>query len=436
MLPTGHYLIGGALAVAASFFVLARLSPDPLKHLLDRRWNLTRWSLPGRTIVSMLSFACFVTLVFAGWWGTRDPLANPLPLAFWTLLWTGLVIVQGVLGNLWAWLNPWYGPHRIVTALLGSYRKSPLLSWPRWLGAWLAFAGLALFAWFELAYPAPNDPSRLANVIATYWILSFIGMLLFGYEQWMRQGEFLSLFMSMIAQLSPFQIRQSWLLLRVPGARIVNATPLPFSKAAFLLLALSTVTFDGFRHTFRWLALIGVNPLEFPGRSAVMMETTLGLVVSFFLLAGLFVGSVALGVRLAGSTIHTKTAVSTLVWTIMPIAFAYHVAHYLPSLLIDGQYALVAISDPFALGRNLFGTAHFHVHAGLTAGAESAWLIWNVQAATIVIGHVIAVIAAHVAAWRLYGNTQQSAAFHAPLALLMIVYTIAGLWLLSTPTGI
>ena len=48
-------------------------------------------------------------------------------------------------------------------------------------------------------------------------------------------------------------------------------------------------------------------------------------------------------------------------WSIVPIALAYHFSHYLTALLVNGQYALVALSDPFALGWNLFGTAHMPV---------------------------------------------------------------------------
>ena len=56
-------------------------------------------------------------LIAAGFFGSRDPLSNPLPLAVWTLLWVGLTLVQGMLGNLWAWINPWFGPYRLARNL-------------------------------------------------------------------------------------------------------------------------------------------------------------------------------------------------------------------------------------------------------------------------------------------------------------------------------
>ena len=45
----------------------------------------------------------------------------------------------------------------------------------------------------------------------------------------------------------------------------------------FVLLTLSSVSFDGLSRTFWWLALGGINPLEYPGRTAVVDRNTFGL---------------------------------------------------------------------------------------------------------------------------------------------------------------
>ena len=63
----------------------------------------------------------------------------------------------------------------------------------------------------------------------------------------------------------------------LPGAQILAMPPLTPSAAAFVALVLASVSFDGLADTFWWLACIGVNPLEFPGRSAVVVPNTLGL---------------------------------------------------------------------------------------------------------------------------------------------------------------
>ncbi|WFP63418.1 hypothetical protein [Mesorhizobium sp. WSM4904] len=436
LLPTGYYIAGGALAVAVSFLALALLPPAALDRFWRKRLSLFAFGDGLRAIVSLFSFAGFALLIAAGLFGSRDPLSNPLPLVVWTLLWAGFTLLHGIFGDLWSWLNPWYGPWRVVSRLAGKRGSETWpASLPPWLGFWPAFVLFFAFAWFELIDPAPDDPARLAAAAGLYWLISFLAMLLFGYGDWSRRGEFLSVFFSMVACFALFERSEGRLRLCWPGAKLLSAEPLPPSGTAFLLLALSSVSFDGLSKTFFWLGLFGINPLGFPGRTALIGIGSLGLVLSFVLLAAVFALAIFLGLRLAGDEHSFRETAGLLVWSIVPIALAYHIAHYLTVLLVDGQYALVALSDPFALGWNLFGTADWMVEAGVVAGAESAWWLWNLQAGVIIAGHVLAVLVAHGLAWRLHPQPSRAALSQFPLTLLMIAYTIFGLWLLATPTA-
>lgn len=434
LLPTGYYLAGGAFAVAASFLVLALLPSDTLDRFWRRRLPLFAFGDSVRAAISLISFAGFAILLAAGFIGSRDPLSNPLPLVVWTLLWAGLTLLQGVFGDLWSWLNPWYGPWRLLSRLTGG-SDDGVRQLPQWLGCWPAVMLFFAFAWFELVYPAPDDPARLAFAAGLYWLFTLVAMLVFGYDRWGRSGEFLGIFFSVVARFAPIERGDKGrLALCWPGAKLLRAQPLPASGIAFVLLALSSVSFDGLSKTFSWLGLFGINPLEFPGRTAVIGSGTLGLVMTFVLLAAVFLLAVVLGQRLARGGQPFAQAAGMLVWSIVPIALAYHVAHYLTALLVDGQYALASLSDPFALGWNLFGTADMQVEAGIVAGAVSAWWLWNVQAGAIILGHVLAVLVAHGFAWRLHPQPARAALSQFPLTVLMIAYTIFGLWLLATPT--
>lgn len=435
LLPTQHYLAGGAIAVAASFLALMLLPPEPFARVMERRKLLFRLPFDGRTAASTLSFLVFAALVYAGLHGSRDPLANPLPLVIWTLLWVGLTLLHGAFGNLWAWLNPWYGLWRLLVRL--GVRESGYAELPAVAGYKPALFLFFCFAWFELIHVAPEDPAILTAAVTVYWLFTFFGCVLFGYEAWTERMEFLSIFLRMIAQISPFTAKpyenSNTIWLGWPGNKLIRAKPLPLSGVAFLLLVLSSVSFDGFMHTFTWLSLIGINPLEFPGRSVVVFPNSIGLVAMFVLLAGLFFVAVRTGEWLAGNRDWQKAA-GLLIWSIVPIALAYHFAHYLTALLVDGQYAIASFSDPFFLGWDLFGTAIRHVQAGIVLGSDAAWYIWNAQAAAIIGGHVLAVLLSHLIAWRLHRSARKVLLSQIPMALLMIGYTIFGLWLLSTPS--
>ena len=90
-------------------------------------------------------------------------------------------------------------------------------------------------------------------------------------------------------------------MLGLPGAQIVAMPALGPGAAAFVALMLAAVSFDGLRDTFRWLAFLGLNPLEFPGRSAVVRANSLGLLAAWALTLASILAAIALGRRLAGA---------------------------------------------------------------------------------------------------------------------------------------
>lgn len=437
LLPTRLYLVGGAMAVALSFLVLALVPPRPAEAFFSWRGSLPSIPTSLRIWGSAVSFAVLVILVAAGFIGSRDPLSNPLPLTVWTLFWVGLTLVQGLFGNLWWWINPWYAPW-LLAKRLGLARDTAGAGEPAF-GYWPAVLLFFAFAWFELVYPAPDDPDRLALAVTAYWLLNFAAACVFGFGRWTERGECFSVFLGMIAKLGVvekrLEDRRCRLFLRPPGAKLIEARALPLGGTLFLLLALSTVSFDGLMRTFFWLGLNGVNPLDYSGRSALIGISSYGLVVTFALLATIFLLAVAVGMRLVGDHRNLPAVAGRLVWSIIPISMAYHFSHYLTVLAVNGQYAVVSYSDPFALGWNLFGTADWHVQAGMVAGASSAWVIWNLQAGAIIAGHLLAVLVAHVIAFGLYHSNRDATRSQAMLALLMVGYTVFGLWLLSSPTA-
>src|SRR5688572_9572574 len=290
LLPTGLYMFGGAAAVALSFAVVALL-PSPV----FARLRVPRRAIPATRSASLLpsavTLALLALLVFAGYAGSRDPLANPLPLTVWTLWWVGFTFLVAVFGDLWALLNPWRA----------ACRFSWNLPYPGALGYWPAVALLLAFAWFELIDPAPQDPARLATAILLYALITLAGMTMFG-EAWLARGEAFSMFFRTVGRLSPFR------------GSLLSAEALPLSGVAFIVVMLATVSFDGLSRTFWWIDLVGRNPLEHPGRSAMMGVNTVGLLATAGVIGALY----AAAVRLGGEKDYGR-----YIFAIVPIAFGY-----------------------------------------------------------------------------------------------------------------
>jgi hypothetical protein len=310
------------------------------------------------------------------------------------------------------------------------------------------------FAWLELVYPAPDDPEKLAIAVGLYWVVAFVGMLLCGYETWTGRAEPFSVFFRLVGGLAPFVIEEkrgsakkrlspagragtvpSCLFLALPGATLIAREPLPLSGVLFIILTLSSVSFDGLSRTFWWLALGDINPLEFPGRSAVMTRNTLGLALAFGVLGACYAAALSLGWLLAGRTARLHLALGAFIYSIMPISIAFHLSHYMTALLVDGQYAALAASDPFGTGLDLLRLGELHVTASFLNTYEGVRSIWNLQTAAIVLGHVAAVALAHALAIRHFGEGRRTLLSQLPLAMFMVLYTLFGLWLLSTPVA-
>jgi hypothetical protein len=117
------------------------------------------------------------------------------------------------------------------------------------------------------------------------------------------------------------------------------------------------------------------------------------------------------------------------VYSLVPIAIAYQVAHYYTYLLIQGQGMISYISDPFGWGRELFATAGYEIRIGVVDAA----LVWYSEVALIVAGHVIAVYVAQLISLRFFEGSRRALRSLAPMLILMILYTISSLWILSQP---
>ncbi|TDK49004.1 hypothetical protein E1832_09065 [Antarcticimicrobium luteum] len=430
LLPTDFYTAAGASAVALTVVLMAVL-PEPVlarifAPLLLLRLPRTR----APEITSMLVALVFLSLVWTGLSGSRDPMENPLSLGIWTGFWIIIVTVQGVAFDIWRWVNPWAGP----VSMLRGLGLRPVLHLPVRLGYGPAIVTFLAFAAFLMADPAPADPGRLAVFGGVYWLVNLLAALIFG-PRWLRRGEGITLLMRSYARMSLVARRGGRLTLGLNGWQLLRGRVPRGGWAVFVLVILACGSFDGVNETFWWLGVLGVNPLEFPGRSAVVWQNLAGLAAANALLLGIFAGTVKAGLMLNRSALPLAEAVRLFAPTILPIALGYHIAHYYTAFLVEGQYLWAMLEE--VAGNSHQGHGHGdHITTGFFNTTETMRRIWLTQAAAVVVGHVIAVMLAHAVALKVFGGARRALLSQAPLALFMIGYTFFGLWLLASPRGV
>jgi hypothetical protein len=108
------------------------------------------------------------------------------------------------------------------------------------------------------------------------------------------------------------------------------------------------------------------------------------------------------------------------------IVVGYIFAHYLTYLVEREQRAVFALADPFGHGWNLLGLTHFHVAYVLSTHPP---VLAGIKVASVVTGHIVAVVAAHDKALRLLPAGHQLTG-QLTMMLVMVGYTFTGLYLL------
>ena len=473
-LPLSFYLFGAAAAVVFSFVVIGlfvRRAPRTpgYPHVDLRGHALGRLIGSCVPVLKLLVLGLALVTVLAGFWGNSNPYQNIAPTMVWIIGWVGLAYVSAFVGNVWAAVNPWRTLFDLAESLHKRMHRghdlSLHLTYPATLGVWPAFALLLAFSWTELVYPSPAVPAHVAWLLVAYSVLTWAGMAVFGSAAWLRHGELFTVYFSLFARLAPTEVRvlelalceqcnahcrspdgpcincydclqragsQQWALaLRPFGAGLLDSRPVSTSMAAFVLLVLSTVLYDGVLGTPEWTEIETALLAHTPGIGDVAAPAirTIGLAVFWAFFFGAFLAVSALMSAAVAAHRSTWDFARTMSLTLVPIAIAYHLAHYLTYLLVQGQYIIPLLSDPFGYGWDLFRTAGYRVDIGIV-GARFTWFA---AVAAIVAGHIVAVYLAHLRSMRISETRSAALRSEVPLTALMVVYTFISLSILAEP---
>jgi hypothetical protein len=162
----------------------------------------------------------------------------------------------------------------------------------------------------------------------------------------------------------------------------------------------------------------------------VRVVRTLALLGCVVLFLGAYSGVCWVTAAVSGDCkVSAGIVIRRFAFTLVPIALAYHLAHYFSLLFVGGQYAIPLLSDPLGRGWNLFGTAGYQVDIGFVTPR----LQWTVAVVAVVLGHVAAVYLSHVTAFRVFRSRNAALKSQIPMVLLMVGYTMISLWILSQP---
>jgi hypothetical protein len=450
-IPAWLFAWAASIVLIVSFFALSAAWREA--RFEDERWRpLPPWvsrlllGTPTQVICGAIGVFLLGVSIYSGLHGTDAPDRNFSITFLFITAWLGFPALSVVFGNVFRPFNPW---RAIGRSLGGTFRaiagqRAAHLPYPEPLGRWPAAIGLMAFVWLEVVYGisggvavglSPHAAGVAALVYSGYTLAM---MAVFGVEEWCERGEVFSVYFGMFSRLGFLGTREGRLGRRRPLSAAGSWATIPGS-AAVVIASIATTSFDGaqegafkgaIQSSYEWLVDRGLSNAD-----ALHVADTIFMVLTF-----LGVGLVYLIGVWGMSTVRGGPPLGKLrsgfAHTLIPIAFAYLVAHYF-SLFVFQEQAQVTylLSDPLGTGTtDLFGTAEGFLgvaSAGIDFKVLSSNAIWYVQVAALVVGHVTGLTLAHDRATAWWGDYRDAARSQYWMLAVMVAFTCFGLYLLS-----
>lgn len=340
---------------------------------------------------------------------------NLAPVTIYVMVWVAVPIASALVGNVWRALNPF----RTFALLFPERTDRPAPG-----HHWVAVATLVGFLVLELVHPSGDSPRVLGWAMLVYTAVMLGGLWRYG-RVWLDRADGLDVLFSLIAAMSPFTTNQEGeLVVRRPLSGLSTVDVLP-GTTFVILTVLGGTSFDGFSESPLFTDIIGrptgwgaVPPLS------IGMAAMIGIAAILY-----WIGSR----RTAKVTgVGEDEAANMFAPSLVPIVWAYVVAHYAQLVVDQTQSFIHRLSNPYgrfdANGeptRDWFGTATNEVDLNVIDVDVIAWI----QALSIVLGHVLAVLYAHDLAVTRF-STRDASRSQQTMLIVMVLYSVAGLWLL------
>lgn len=414
-LPGWLFSWGAAVVLAVSFFALAALWTEAK---LETARTRPLFSIPAliEPLCGAIGVAIFAALVYFGFAGNQDADQNVVPTFVYVFFWTMLPLISALFGDVFRPFNPWravgLGAHWLRRRRLhGEQNAAPRFAYPEKLGRWPAVIGLFAFGWLELVSGEDGrKPALIASLAIAYFVFQLAGMSLFGARRWLDRGDAFGTYFEFFSRISPLTVEQRRFGVRMPLSGLTDIPALA-GTVVFVATMIGITVFDGIERGGIWQSIAGSDPNR--------LVMTIGL----FLSVGLVVGFYRLGVAgMEGSHIEKTPRELSMMFapSLVPIALGYLVAHYFSFMIFVGQALPHVIAHP--MGNSGAPSVDYFV---------SGKVIWWVQVAALLAGHVAGLIVAHDKATAVWGKARAAAQSQTWMLVVMVGFTSLGLWLLS-----
>ena len=386
-------VLNAAVLVVVVTFVFLKISWK--ESILTSQETLfsTKQSLLGK----VFGFIILLLLTVPGLANNESAKTSITPLVLWIFLWIAVPVLGLVFGDLYAKFNPL----ALIVNREGVSRNVYYAS----------FLFLCL-TWFELVWNKPGNPRHIGIVFL--FLLVVVSVVQRFYNKTIIEVDPLLLLHHLYSKM---RITNSKPVFKTLLNNISNLAQLK-GMEYFILLMIGTVTYDGLRETTFWFELFGSQTYETSFSTVAFLLINL-LIIVFYRFACYF------AIRVSGEDLNLNEISLKFGHTMLPIAFAYHVTHYLSLLLFEFQTVVYRLNDPLGFGWNLFNVQEPEVNYFLEPIA-----LWTIMVIVTLAGHMLSVVLAHDLSVKLFGH-QKSDKTQYVFLFITVALTLQALFVLS-----
>lgn len=336
-------------------------------------------------------------LVAPGIFGNESSKTSIAPLILWVFLWIGVPVLGLLFGDIYSKFNP------LNLFSLKSDKPESVYF------ACILFIGLT---WFELVWRRPGNPLNIAVVLITLFVC--VNLLRYFLKKSLIEVDPLLLLHYLYSKLKLFNSRPYFRSLLDNIGNLAKLRGIEY----FVLLMIGTVTYDGLRETTFWYNQFGSRTDDMGFSTMMFLIMNLGTIL-FYRFACFF------AIKVGGSDLKLNHVSNLFGHTMLPIAFAYHVTHYLTLLLFESQTFFYRFNDPIGIGMNILNVEEPTINYFI-----EPLVIWGIQVAVTLLGHMLSVVLAHDLAVKLFGH-QQSDKTQYIFLFITVALTLQALFVLS-----
>ena len=386
-------VLNSAVLVVVVTFVFLKISWK--ESILTSQETLfsTKQSLSGK----VFGFIIIVLLAVPGLINNEPAKTSITPLVLWIFLWIAVPVLGLIFGDLYAKFNP-------LALIVNREGVSHNVYFASFL--------FLCLTWFELVWNKPGNPRHIGIVFLV--LLVVVSVVQRFYKKTIIEVDPLLLLHHLYSKM---KITNSKPVFRTLLNNISNLAQLK-GMEYFILLMIGTVTYDGLRETTFWFELFGSQTYETSFSTVAFLLMNL-LIIVFYRFACYF------AIRVSGEDLNLNEISLKFGHTMLPIAFAYHVTHYLSLLLFEFQTVVYRLNDPFGFGWSLFNVQEPEVNYFLEPIA-----LWTIMVIVTLAGHMLSVVLAHDLSVKLFGH-QKSDKTQYVFLFITVALTLQALFVLS-----